>query len=96
MKEPTKRQLAMLKALNPFRLYSSRTFADAAEELGITEGAVQGRMLRLKKRCPEAYMYFRKLRIRFNRDRRQLKNPIIIDPKDIEQLEGYGKIKEIF
>jgi len=96
MKNPTKKQLEMLKALNPFRVDANRVYADAAQELGVTESEIKQRMMRLKERCPEVYESFRKLRIRFNRDKQQLKNPVLLDPKRIEQLEGYGKIKEIF
>jgi DNA-binding Lrp family transcriptional regulator len=96
MKEPTDKQVAMLKALNPFRVDANKTFADAAQELGITEQGVKMLMMRLKERCPEIYIYVRKLRIQFNRDGRKLKNPILLDPKVIEQLEQYGKIKDIF
>lgn len=96
MKEPTTKQLDMLKALNPFRIDANDTFAEAAKELGVAEAAIKLRMQNLKQRCPEVYENFRKLRIRFNRDKRQLKDLILLDPKVIEQLEKTGKIKEIF
>lgn len=96
MREPTKKQLDMLKSLNPFRVDANDTFAEAAKELGITEAAIKARMLNLKQRCPEVYENFRKLRIRFNRDKQQLKDLLLLDPKRIELLERTGKIKEIF
>lgn len=96
MKESTKKQFELLKALNPFREDANETFEEAAEELGITKQAVKQTMQRLKERCPEVYSDFRKLRIRLNKDKRQIKNPILLDPKVIEQLERCGKIKEIF
>ena len=96
MKEPTKKQFALLNALNPFRVDANETFEEAAEELGITKQAVKQTMQRLKERCPDVYSDFRKLRLRFNKDKKGLKNPILLDPKVIEQLERSGKIKEVF
>ncbi len=96
MKEPTKKQLEMLNALNPFRVDVNETFEEVAEELGITENAVWEMMARLKKRCPEVYERFRNLRKKFNKDKEGLKNPILLDPETLKQLEQAGKIKEVF
>ena len=96
MKEPTKKQLELLCALNPFREDINGTFEEAAKELKTTEGNIKQRMLRLQKRCPEIYEDFRNLRKMLNRDKRNIKNPIVLNPKDIEELERVGKIKEIF
>ena len=96
MKEPTKRQLAMLNALNPFRVDANETFKEAAEELGVSESAMENMMLRFKDRCPEVYERFRWLRKKFNEDKRKIKNPILLNNDTIEQLERGGKIKEIF
>lgn len=96
MKEPTKKQLEVLKALNPFRVDANETFEEAAKELGVSEIAIKIRMTNLKQRCPDVYETFRNLRKRFNQDKKRLKNPILLDPKVIEQLERGGKIKEVF
>ena len=96
MKEPTKKQLEMLKALNPFREDANETFAEAAKELGTTEEAIKLRMRSMKKRCPEVYERFFNLRKKFNKDKKQLKDPILLDPKIIEQLEQSGKIQKVF
>lgn len=96
MKEPTKKQMKMLFALNPHRVDFNETFKEAAEELGVTEDAMKHMMMRLKQRCPEVYERFRNLRKMFKRDKEGLKNPLVLDPKDIEKLEEYNKIKGVF
>jgi len=96
MKEPTKKQLELLFALNPFRVDANETFKEAAKELDISEVAIKRRMENLKERCPDVYSDFRKLRLRFSKDKKGLKNPILLDPKVIEQLERSDKIKEVF
>jgi hypothetical protein len=96
MKEPTKRQLEMLKALNPFREDINGNFKEVAKELGTSEAAIWKLMERFKERCPEVYEKFRWLRKKFNNDRRKIKNPILLDPDTLKQLEQAGKIKEVF
>ena len=96
MKEPTKKQLAMLNVLNPFREDINGNFKEAAKELGISEVGMWKLMERLKERCPEVYEDFRNLRKMLNKDKRNIKNSIVMNPKDIEELERVSKIKEIF
>lgn len=96
MREPTKLQLELLNALNPFREDANETLEEAAKELNTTKSALQERMKRLKKRCPEVYERFRDLRKKFTEDKRKIANPILLDPKNIEELERRGKIVEIF
>ena len=61
MEQPTKRQLEILLALNPFEF--SRTYKDAAVVLGISESCVRHQMSRLKKQCPVIYESFRKVKL---------------------------------
>ncbi len=96
MKEPTKKQMEVLFALNPHRVDINKTVKQVSKELGVSIYVVNERMRRLKERCPEVYEDFCNLRKMFNRDKRGLENPLVLDPKDIEQLEERGKIKEIF
>ena len=96
MKKPTKRQLKVLNALNPFRVDINRTYAAAAEELNITERAVRERMAGLKARCPDIYYRFTDLRKRLNKGERGMRNPTLLSADVIEQFERSGMIKEIF
>ena len=59
-KKATKKQMELLLILNPFEF--NRTYADAAEILGVSESNIQTRMSEFKKRCPAAYEKFMKVK----------------------------------
>lgn len=92
--EPTKKQLELLLILNPFE--KKTAYREAANILGISKAAVQQRMLNLKKRCPDVYWKFRKLKKKLNKYQRNANRPYTINPKKIENLELNGRIREIW
>ena len=93
--KPTKKQLELLEALNPFK-GSYVTYEEAAKILTITVSGVKKRMSRLKQCSPEVYWNFKKLRKDMNEGQRAVKYPIVMDPNEINDLYGYNKVKEIF
>ena len=90
MIEPTKKQLEVLKTLNPF--IGNITYEQAAKELGISRDAVEKRMRNLKKRCPEIYWKFRELRKKINEGQQAVSSAHKIDPDNFDFLN----IKETF
>lgn len=88
--ELTRRQLELLMVLNPFK--GDISYQDAADELGISRQAVQGRMSRIKIRCPEVYAAFDKLRKNLSDGEYDVNNPVILDPKNFDYL----KLKRVF
>ena len=87
---PTKKQLAVLKALNPY--VANTTYEEAAKELEISVSAVRDRMYRLKKRCPEIYEKFKQLHKNMSEGQEAVNKANIVDPKDF----NYFNIKESF
>lgn len=84
MKKPTKRQLELLKVLNPY--LGNTTYADAAEKLDTTEKSIKDMMSRLKVRCPEVYESFNELRKNLNRGQNKVDNAVVIRPNKLNNL----------
>ena len=86
----TRKQLELLMVLNPFK--GDISYQDAADELGVSQQAIQGMMSRIKTRCPEIYAAFDKLRKNLSDGEYDVNNPVILDPKNFDYL----KLKRVF
>lgn len=75
-KRLTKKQLKLLIVLNP--LNGHKLQKEAAEELGVSLTAINHCMSRIKKRCPQVYKNFIKLKKTLNNrdNKRKFDNPI--------------------
>jgi len=92
---PTTKQLELLQVLNPYKEIKV-TYDMAAGILGISINGVKGRMRRLKKRCPDVYWKFNQLRKDMAAGQRAVKYPIVMNPRQINKLYGFNKIREQF
>jgi len=90
MKIPTKRQLEVLKVLNPYE--GRTTYSEAARILGTTEQRIKEIMSRLKKRCPEIYNNYTAIKKILNNGQKKVNNADIIEPNKIKNLN----VKEKF
>lgn len=90
MKKPTKRQLEVLKVLNPY--LDKVTYSDAARILKTSEDNIKHIMMRLSKRCPEIYDNYISVKKILNGGQKRIRNAIVTDPERLTNLE----VKEKF
>ena len=89
--KPTRKQLELLRVLNPFR-GKKIFYREAAKIMGLSVRAVEDRMSNLKKNSPEVYWKFKQLRKDMNAGQRALGRIRAVDPNDFK----YFDIKERF
>ena len=85
-KLPTKKQLEVLTLLNPLK-YPGMKNKEVGLLLGISAKAAQDRMSTLKKRCPDIYDKFRKLRF----EKKEVKHRYKTGCKDCGTDIPYGQ-----
>ena len=89
--KPTRKQLELLRVLNPFK-NKKIFYREAAKIMGLSLQTVKDRMSRLKKNSPEVYWKFKQLSKDMNAGQRALGRTRIVDPNDFK----YFDIKERF